>query len=134
MIPEKAIVAMMNAHAPLIARVPLARIFPSIIPLGATLPAIAYGMVSDFEQTAIELATLKRRARIQVTVAVKGTSATDYKAMKEIIDLVLAACNNKRGTFGSVTIDSCIKELLGPDVRDDEAGISYQSVDFRIAY
>jgi hypothetical protein len=134
MIPEKATYAMMAASAGLLARVPTSRIFPGIIPLNSTLPAIAYGIVSDFEETAIGMTKLKDRARVQITVAVLGTNATSYKALKEIVDLVIAACNHKRGTFGSVAIDSSIKELVGPDVRDDQAGISYQSVDFRIAY
>ena len=131
---EKAIFAMLKAHAPLIAVVPSSRIFPSVIPLNTTLPAIAYSLISEVEETAIGLTALKRRARIQVTIAVSGTSSTAYGSAKSIRALVEAACNHKRCTFNGVAVDSCIKDVVGPDLRDDEASITYQSVDFRIAY
>lgn len=131
---EKALFAMLKADAALLAQVPTARIFPSIIPLNTTLPAISYSMVSEIEETTIGLTALKRRARMQVTIAVAGLTATAYGQAKTIRGLVEAACNHKRGTFNGIVVDSCIKELVGPDLRDDEAAITYQTVDFRIAY
>lgn len=131
---EKAIFAMLKAHSPLVAVVPSSRIFPSVIPLNTTLPAIAYALISEVDETSVGLTTLKRRARIQVTIAVSGTNATAYGTAKSIRALVEAACNNKRGTFNGVKVDSSIKDVVGPDLRDDEAAITYQSVDFRIAY
>lgn len=131
---EKAIFAMMKANTQLLAKVPAARIFPSVIPLNTTLPAISYALISEVEDTAIGLSTLKRRARIQITIAVAGLSATNYGEAKTIRALVETACNHKRGTFNGVIVDSCIKDVVGPDMRDDQASITYQTVDFRIAY
>jgi hypothetical protein len=131
---EKALFAMMKAHAPLTAQIPSARMYPSVIPLNATLPALSYSLISDLEQTAVGLTTIKNRARVQVTIAVKGVTATEYGQAKALLKLVEDACNHRQGTYNGVYVDSCIKELVGPDLRDDEAGITYQVIDFRIAY
>jgi hypothetical protein len=131
---EKVIYNLLSNHAPLIAVVPAARIFPSLIPLNTTLPAIAYSMVSQNEETAIGLTNIKNRARMQITVAVKGVNSTAYGQVKSIIKLITDACNHKQGTFNGVSVDSVILELTGPDLRDDEAAISYQTVDFRVTY
>jgi hypothetical protein len=131
---EKAILAIMKAHAPLTAQIPLARMYPSVMPLNATLPALSYALISEVEETSVGLTTLKRRARVQITLAVKGLTASDYGRAKELRKLIEDACNHRQGTYNGVYVDSCIKELVGPDLRDDEAGITYQVIDFRIAY
>jgi hypothetical protein len=126
---EKVIYNLLSNNAPLNAIVPVNRIFGGTIPLGTALPAIAYNNVSGTQETAIGLTTLKRRARIQVTIA-----SSDYKVLKQVKALVLSACNNKQGTFNNVVTDSVILELEGPDFRDDERNIEYQTLDFRITY
>ena len=126
---EKAIYNLLSNNAALLAQVPKARMFPSIIPLGTTLPAIAYMLVSSTEETAIGLTSNRLRSRIQVTVA-----ANTYPKVKDVIALVETACNHKQGTFNGVQVDSVIKEVIGADFRDDEAGIFYSTIDFRIAH
>jgi hypothetical protein len=126
---EKVIYNLLSTDAPLLAQVPKVRIFPSLIPLGTTLPAIAYMLVSSTEQTAIGLTSEIYRSRVQITIA-----ATTYPKVKEIAALVVAACNHKQGTFNGVKTDSVIKDVVNADFRDDEAGIFYSTIDFRIVH
>ena len=126
---EKAIYNLLSTNAPLTAVVPVGRIYAGLIPISAVLPAIAYNHVSTIENTSIGLTTMKTRSRVQITVAAKT-----YPLVKSIIKLVKTACNNKQGTFNGVVTDSVILENVGADFRDDDAGILYQTIDFRLAY
>jgi hypothetical protein len=126
---EKVIYELLKTNAPLIAVVPVSRIYGGLIPIGATLPAIAYNHISTVEDTSISLTVQKVRSRVQVTVAAKT-----YPEIKSIAKLVKTACNNKQGTFNSVKTDSVILENVGADYRDDSAGIYYGTIDFRLAY
>jgi hypothetical protein len=126
---EKAIYNLLSTNAPLIAVVPVIRIYPGLIPLNATLPAIAYNHISTVQDTSIGLTALKTRSRVQVTVAAKT-----YPEIKSIVKLVKTACNNKQGTFNTVKTDSVILENVGADYRDDSAGIYYGTIDFRVNY
>jgi hypothetical protein len=126
---EKVIYNLLANDAALVAVVPAARIYPGVIPLNAVLPAIAYNFISGVEQTSIDLETLTERERVQVTVATKT-----YALQKTVKNLVIAACNHKKGIFNGVKTNSVIKDVVGPDFRDDEAVIFYQTVDFKVTY
>jgi len=126
---EKVIYNLLSTDANLLAQVPKPRILPSLIPLGTTLPAIAYMLVSSTEDTAIGLTSNRLRSRVQVTIA-----ANTYPKVKEIAALVVNACNHKQGTFNGVQVDSVIKDVVGADFRDDDVGIFYTTIDFRIAH
>ena len=126
---EKVTYHLLKNSSALTAVVPVARIFPSLIPLNTAMPAIAYSMISGVETTAIGLTTSLKRDRIQVTVAAKT-----YPEVKNIMALIISAMNNKQGTYNGVRVDSVIKDVFGPDMRDDDAGIFYQSIDFKIDY
>jgi hypothetical protein len=126
---EKVTYELLKTNAPLTAVVPVARIYPGLIPLNAALPAIAYNHISTVQETSISLTVQKVRSRVQVTVAAKT-----YTEIKNIIKLVKTACNNKQGTFNGVKTDSVILENVGADFRDDSAGIYYGTIDFRLAY
>lgn len=129
---ELAIYNMLSTHAQLNALVPASRINPSIIPLGSTLPAIAYALVSRVEDTSISLTTIIARSRIQITIAVSGITPASYKKVKDIAKLVKAACNNRHGTFNTIEVRSSILELEGADFRDDDTSITYSTLDFRV--
>jgi hypothetical protein len=126
---EKAINYLLRNHAPLTAKVPSTRIFAGLIPLGTTLPAIAYNFISGVRTKNLDMGNQIVRARVQVTV-----QAASYPAQKEIIDLIIAACDAKRGAIGTVTVDSIMADLTGPDLRDDDAGLFMQTQDFIVAY
>jgi hypothetical protein len=126
---EKVIYNLLKNNANLTAVVPSSRIYPSLIPLGTTLPAIAYMLISSVEDTSIGMTTNRLRSRVQITIAAKT-----YPSVKQIVDLVVSACNHKQGTFNGVQVDSVIKDVVGADFRDDDEGIFYSTVDFRIAH
>ena len=126
---EKAVYNILSTDVDLLEVVPKARIFPSLIPLGSTLPSIAYMLVSAVEDTAIGLTSNRLRSRVQVTVA-----ANSYPQVKEVAALVVSACNHKQGTFNGVQVDSVITDVVGADFRDDEVGIHYSTIDFRVAH
>lgn len=126
---EKAIFNILSTNVDLTKKVPKSRIYPSLIPLDTTLPAIAYMLVSSVEQTAIGLTTNRRRSRVQVTVAAKT-----YPQVKDISALVIEACNHRQGVFNDVQVDSVILDVVGADYRDDDVGIHYSTIDFRIAH
>jgi hypothetical protein len=129
---EKVIYYLLSNHAPLNAIVPSKKINPSVIPLGQVLPAIAYSLVSEVENTANQMTTMVVRSRMQITVAVKGTTPTAYQQVKDIVQKVVDACNHKQGTFNNVVTRSVIRDVVGADFRDDESGVTYSTVDFRI--
>lgn len=131
---EKIIYNLLKSHTPLTAVVPAIRIYPSLIPLGTALPAIAYSLISSVELTGASLQTLQVKSRIQITVAVKGVNTISYALSKSIIKLVTDACNHKQGTFNGIKTNSVIRDTESPDFRDDESEITYNSIDFRVSY
>jgi hypothetical protein len=129
MIAEKAINYLLRNYAPLTAKVPASRIFGGLIPLDTKLPAIAYNYISGVRSKNIDMGDQIVRARIQVTV-----HAASYASQKEIIELVKDACDAKQGAIGTVTVDSILADLTGPDMRDDDAGIFMQTQDFIVKF
>lgn len=128
---EKVIYSLLKNYAPLTAIVPVAKIYAGVIAQEAVLPAIAYSHVSTVENTTIDAnaAFALVTSRIQVSVATK-----DYPQLKDIISLVRKACNYSRGTINGVIVSSIVRELVGPDFRDDESKVYFQSIDFRVVY
>lgn len=128
---EKAIYSLLKNYAPLTAIVPVARIFTGLIPQDAALPALSYSHVSTVENTTIDAQSLYAlvTSRIQVSVASK-----DYAQVKELIKQIRQACNYQRGTINGVLVTSIVRELIGPDFRDDESKVNFQSIDFRVVY
>ncbi len=128
---EKAIFSLLSNDASLMALVPAARMFAGVIPQETALPALAYGHVSTIENTAIDANSpyAMVTSRVQVTVVTK-----DYPSLKNIISLVRKACNYKRGSINGVIVNSVVRDLVGPDFRDDEASLFMQSIDFRVTW
>lgn len=126
---EKVIYNLLSTDTNLLKKVAKCRIHAGLIPLDSALPAIAYSLVSTIENTSMSMTELRLRSRIQITVAAKT-----YPEIKDIVALVVKACNYKQGTFNGVKVDSVIRDNVGADFRDDDAGIFYSTVDFRIAH
>jgi hypothetical protein len=126
---EKVIYELLKTNVALVAVVPVARMFSGVIPIGAVRPALVYNLVSDYEETAIGLTTIKNRARVQVTAV-----ADTYPAVKALAKLITTACNHRQGTYNGVVTDSVIKDGVSADYRDDVTGVFYSTVDFRVAY
>lgn len=122
---EKAIYNMLSNNAPLLAVVPKTRMFAGLVPVNSSLPAIAYNLISNVRPKDIQMVTRLATSRIQVTVMTKT-----YAEQKSIIALVRGACDAKQGTFNTVQVDSSMVDIEGPDMRDDDAAIFMQTVDF----
>jgi hypothetical protein len=114
----------------LIAIVPEARILAGVVGQGASLPAIAINEISRVERHNARLAgpTLVT-CRVQATVM-----APSYPAQKQILDAIGAAVTTRSGVVQGVTVDSILRDVVGPDMRDDDAGIYMQSRDFIVRY
>lgn len=128
---EKAIYALLQASTGLLAVVPSNRIFAGVIPLNTVLPAISYSHISTVENTTIDANSQYGlvTSRIQVLVATK-----EYPTVKDVMRLIRLACNYKRGTFNGVIVNSVLRDIVSPDMADDEVGIYYQSIDFKVTF
>ena len=126
----KAVRYLLANNAGLIAVVPAARIFSGVIPQGTALPALAVSHVSTVRRQAIVDDTFCA-SRVQVTVL-----AATYPTQKSILALVRAAVTRRPGTVNSVKVDSILKDMEGPDFRNDavDPPIYMGSQDFTVMF
>ena len=127
---EKVITALLLASADVVALV-ADRIGYGPLEQNTGLPALATNLISEQRRNTSSTAESSQlmMARMQVTVL-----ARSYDEQKELINLVDAACRYKRGTFAGVPGVSTLPELRGPDMRDDDARVFMQTIDFMVAY
>ena len=126
---EKVITYLLTNDSALNAVVADEKIYPGYIPLNTALPAIAYNSISAFPTKEIGMSNMLKTVRIEVTVQTKS-----YSQQKSVMQLIRAACDAKQGTISGVDVDSCLADLEGPDMRDDDAGIYMQTQDFIIKF
>lgn len=107
------------------------RCYPGQLPQGCALPALVVEHVST-----VDLPTLNAQAgfglvqtRVQVTVL-----AATYPQQKSLADAVITACRYQRGVIAGVRVANVVRELVGPDLRDDDRSVFYQSVDFLVTF
>lgn len=119
------------AHAPLAALVG-DRIIAGSVPLSEVAPvAIGLNEVGRNEVDTVARsgpATLIT-ARVQVTVY-----ATTYRAMKEALNATRLGSGVFTGVAAGLEVRSVLRDSVGPDLSDEEPGISEQSRDFIVAY
>jgi hypothetical protein len=126
---ETAIAYMLTHDTALNTEVPVAKIFPGLIPVNTVLPAIAFNLISGLPVKNQRMANMLKVSRIQVTVQTRS-----YAKQKQIIQLIRNACDAKQGLFNSVDVDSSLADIEGPDMRDDDAAIFMQTQDFIVKY
>lgn len=127
---EKIITALLRASSPLVAVVST-RIGPGPLPQGTALPAVATNLISNVRRNTVgtrEAAQLFR-SRMQVTVL-----ASSYAQQKTLVRLVADACKYQRGTIAGFSGVSVLPDIEGPDMRDDDATIYMQTIDFSVSY
>jgi len=107
------------------------RCYPGQLPQGCALPALVVEHISTVPRPTLDAQAGfgLMQARIQVT----GLAAT-YVQQKTLLDAVITACNYQRGVIAGVRVASIVRELIGPDLRDDDRSVFYQSVDFVVTY
>ena len=123
--------ALLLAHAPLTALVG-DRIIAGTVPLSAVAP-VAIGL-SEVGRT--EVGTVARSgpttlvtARVQVTVY-----AEKYPIMKSALNAARLGSGVFTGLIAGVQVLSVLRDSVGPDLSDEEPGISEQSRDFMVSY
>ncbi len=107
------------------------RCYPGQLPQGCALPALVVQHVSTVDRPTLDAAAPFGlvQSRIQVTVL-----ASTYPIQKSLADAVITACRYQRGVISGVRVNSVVRELVGPDLRDDERSVFYQSVDFLVTF
>lgn len=117
--------------------VPATRIMAGDLPLKTAMPAIAVTQVDSIPRLTVAMTEAKRMHtdRVQVTVF-RGATPADagYPGLKSLLDLVLAACPNQRGTVNGVAVDSILPDTEGPDLPIPEEFIFTRSRDFIVRW
>lgn len=127
----KVIRALLVAHAPVLALVPAARIVAGTVPQGMPLPAIGLTEISRVELPTVSLGqrAVQVTARVQVTV-----HASTYPDQKAVLQAAKLGPGVHTGTVASVEVRSVMRDVVGPDMKDDDAEIYQQSRDFKVVY
>lgn len=117
--------------------IPAARIIAGVAPLGTAKPFIQVSEVSSnkaFRSVRTSESGKYRRERVQVTATNNGPLATvpglGYPQVKALLKLARTACENKRGTINTFSVDSITDEGEGSDLSDDATQLYSQSTDF----
>lgn len=123
--------ALLLAHAPLVALVAAENVMAGTIPQGAVLPAIGIKEIGSSELATVSLgqAAVLVTARVQVTVLAKS-----YPAVKALLQAAKLGAGAHTGMVAGVQVRSVIRDAVGPDLSDDDAGIYEQSRDFKVAF
>lgn len=122
--------SLLVGSAALTARVPAARIMAGLLPQGVALPAISLEEISAVPQPTIDAqAFALMRTRVQVNVL-----ARSYAEQKELAALARTACEYARGLLAGVSVNSITLDSTGPDLRDDDAQIYQQPLDFVVIH
>lgn len=128
---EKVFNALLNADAALVALVGADNILPGVIPQGTPLPAVAFNHISTVERTTVAMNETTTLCTSRIEVAVQ---AKTYPSQKAVLKAVRTACKNKSGVIAGIKVHSVTVDTVGPDMRDDDAGIHMQTLDFIVKY
>ncbi|ATQ75088.1 hypothetical protein CR152_11560 [Massilia violaceinigra] len=126
----KIIRALLAADAPLAAVVG-ARIVAGTLKSTVILPALSIQSVSNIPhgRVADTATTVLTTSRTQVTVHAKNIGQ-----QAEIIRLVGSAIRGGRRVVAGILVAGIQRDIIGPDLSDENAGIFEQTRDFRVTY
>lgn len=126
--------------ASITAVVPSSRIMCGTLPQDIGYPAIAINQISGSQFNTLKMgeSSYLVAQRVQVTVFAKDVDATTdlsgYETVKQILDLVINACESTRGSVNGINCDSIFPSDEGPDQYDKEALVYWQSQDFTVNF
>lgn len=92
-------------------------------------PAIGLSEISRREADTVGRTSKMATARVQVTV-----HARDYGTQKELLAAARLGDGVFTGTIAGVEVRSVLRDAVGPDLSDPEAGLFQQSRDFIVTY
>lgn len=123
--------ALLRAHAPVLAILPATSVYAGPVPQGKAYPAISIREVSSNEQSTVNRERPKTlvRARVQVTVL-----ATTYPQMKALLLAAKLGAGNHTGMIGAYEVNSVRPESVNPEMPVDDDGIYEQSRDFMVTF
>lgn len=121
--------AVLRAHAPLVAIVPIERIKGGRLPDDAPLPALLVRTISSGERP-----TLKRQSMVRITDRVAiAVRAASYRDQKAIMKLVRSCCIGRTGAVGEAEGVAIADAGGGPDLSGP--GNSFeQTQDCRVSF
>ena len=107
------------------------RVSPSRMPQNTPMPAIVYEFISGTELSPIDAQAGFQimRSRVQVTAMGKN-----YADVKNVIEAVRMSCLYKSGVIAGVKVLAITRDLMGPDLRDDDLTLYIQSIDFLVTH
>lgn len=126
----KVIRALLVDAAEVVSRVPIDRIVAGVVTESAELPALGITEVGSVPVGAIDGHAEHSVVTSRVQVTAMGKT---YPEVKALVDLVRRACNFQRGSIAGIDVISVVRDTVGPDL-DDDAGNSFQSIDFKVTY
>lgn len=93
------------------------------------VPAIGLSEVSRREQDTVGRTSRMVTSRVQVTVHAKS-----YAEQKELLQAARLSEGVFTGIHAGVAVRSVLRDIVGPDMEDTEAGLFQQSRDFIVTY
>lgn len=107
------------------------KIYPGRIPQNTTMPAVSYELVSGVDIAPInaQAGGVLLRSRVQVNVL-----ARTYAEVKTIQEAIRGALLFKSGLIAGVRVIGIMRDLIGPDERDDELGLYLQGIDYLLIH
>jgi Protein of unknown function (DUF3168) len=107
------------------------RIYPGRLPQNTTMPALSYELVSSVDIAPITALAggVLLRSRVQITGLAKS-----YGELKALLEAARKALLFQSGLIAGVRVLGITRELIGPDLRDDDLGLYLQSVDYMVTH
>lgn len=107
------------------------RIHPVRLPQNCQLPAAVYELVSSVDTPPIHAAAGGgiTRSRVQVTVL-----ARSYSQVKAVHEAMRKALLYQSGQIAGVQVNAVLRDVVGPDMRDDDTDQYLQSVDYLLLH
>lgn len=128
------VVALLRAHAPVMALLPSTSVYAGPVPLGKPLPAISVREVSSNEQGTVNRDKPKTLVRSRVQVTVLATDPGGYAKMKALLLAAKLGAGNHTGLIGAYEVNSVRPESVNPEMPVEDDGIYEQSRDFMVTF
>jgi len=107
------------------------RIYPTVLPVGISTPAIVYELISSWRPGALDARAVTHLTRTRVQI---NLMTADHAVLLSMRDAVVDAMQFERGYIGGVTVHSVLPAGEGPDLYDHELRLFVRPVDFTLTY
>lgn len=128
------VVALLRAHAPVMALIPSTSVYAGPVPQGKPFPAIGVTEVSGNEQDTVNRDRPKSLMRSRVQVTVLTADPGGYAKMKQLLLAAKLGGGNHTGMIGSHEVNSVRPESVNPEMPVGDDGIHEQSRDFMVTF